>query len=89
MSNTVQNIEQYNGLIKMSISESQHFIKHCEIHPMTQLKTLIGAYDNGGIKGKLKQMRRCYTAKYLKAMQLGMSKAEYQRQILNAYTPRQ
>jgi hypothetical protein len=86
---TVQGIEQYSGLMQVSISNSQHFIKHCEIHPMTQLKLLVGAYSKGGVKGKLEQMRRCSTAKYLKAMQLGMGKAEYQRQVLNAYTPKQ
>jgi hypothetical protein len=85
---TVQSIEQYGGLMQVSISNSQHFIKHCEIHPMTQLKLLVGAYGKGGIKCKLEQMRRCSTAKYLKAMQSGMSKAEYQRQVLNAYTPK-
>ncbi len=56
---------------------------------MTQLKLLVGAYGKGGTKGKLEQMRRCSTAKYLKAMQLGMGKADYQRQVLNAYTPKQ
>jgi hypothetical protein len=86
---TVQSIEQYSGLMQVSISNSEHFIKHCEIHPMTQLKLLVGAYGKGGTKGKLEQMRRCSTAKYLKAMQLGMGKADYQRQVLNAYTPKQ
>jgi hypothetical protein len=86
---TVQSIEQYSGLMQVSISNSQHFIKHCEIYPMTQLKLLVGAYDKGGTKGRLEQMRRYSTAKYLKDMQLGMGKAECQRQVLNAYTPKQ
>lgn len=85
MSNTIQHDYQYKGLMYVSIAESIHFKKHCEIHPMTQLKLLIGAYDKGGTKARLQEMMEYSTAKYLKCLQSGMSKQEYQRQVLNQY----
>jgi hypothetical protein len=90
-SNTIQCTEQYNRLIHTSISESQHFIKHCEMHPMTQLKLLIGAYDKGGIKGKLQRMQEdAIDRQRHRLMEMQRTNVmEYQRQVLNMYIHKQ
>lgn len=91
MSNTVQCTEQYARLILTSISESKHFEKHCEIHPMTQLKLLVGAYDKGGVKGKLQRMQESAINRqryWLMEMQR-TNAAEFQRQVLNQYMHKQ
>lgn len=73
----------------VSISESKHFKKHCEIHPLVQLKMLIGAYNKGGTKGRLQETTDYSTAKHLKRLQSGISKHQHQVQVLKTYRPKQ